>query len=104
MPRSSTAQSSPAPMNTFWWAGSSLVSAWMRSNSFTASNRKGVPECAREVMPPIGDIAAVNIDEKVNAVEAGVRDDWGEQRVSHFQQENENKRQYKKRQKGHEIC
>jgi len=52
-----------------------------------------MPDCAREAMPPIDRVAVGDINDKVNAVEARVSSDRREQRVGHFQQENENESQ-----------
>src|SRR4051812_33248523 len=95
MPRSRTAQSSPAPITTEPLLGSPFFNRSISSNSFTFLNRQRVPDAARQFVPQVRDFLVVQVDEKVRGVKTGVRDNRRDQRVGRFEQKHEDKRQHK---------
>src|SRR5688572_23646906 len=89
-PRSSTAQSSPAPVTTLSLPGREWVSRRMSSSSFIFL----------QLFPPFGYLVAIKIAEEVHGVKEGVGEDWGCQRARVVVEQGENDGEGGERQKG----
>src|SRR6266498_2536776 len=93
-PRSSTAQSSPAPVTTERLAGSERVKSWMSSNSFTGS---------KEACAWADSWSREDEVEKVHGVEDRVGEDGSHEVIGLVVEQGEDHRKKGQRDQGHEV-